>query len=145
MRFRSRLFDAQNEFTNCTAPNFGAVAHDRGDYDQALTEYRKALAILEALGDRAGMASSLTALGTLYTENDAVEDGISFNLEALLINLELDLPGAAYDVYWLNRQREMLGKQLFQAVLEARLNKEDTAALLAMLDEAEKRQGKSLE
>ncbi len=91
------------------------------------------------------MARSLTALGALYTENDAVEDGISFNLEALLINLELDLPGAAYDVYWLNRQREMLGKQLFQAVLEARLNKEDTAALLAMLDEAEKRQGKSPE
>jgi uncharacterized protein HemY len=41
----------------------GIVAHRRGDYNQALAWYRQSLAIKEALGDRAGMASSYHQLG----------------------------------------------------------------------------------
>jgi Tetratricopeptide repeat len=43
--------------------HLGMVAQDKGDYDGALDWYRKSLAILEQLGNRAGRASSSSQVG----------------------------------------------------------------------------------
>src|SRR5262249_916636 len=70
----------------------GIIAQNRGAYEEALEWYRKSLAIVEELGDRAGLASSYGQIAVLLTERGAPEEGLPLNLTSLAIHLELDSP-----------------------------------------------------
>jgi len=67
----------------------GNVAYFRGDYDRALEEYRKALEILEELGNRAGMASSYHQLGIVDQERGNYDEALAWYRESLEIKEEL--------------------------------------------------------
>jgi tetratricopeptide (TPR) repeat protein len=114
----------------------GIASHNLGDYDRALEWYQKALDIDEALGNRAGIALTLSNVGILYTRIKTPEEGIPLNLESLLTNLELQRPEyVRTDLYWLNRQRALLGEEPFLSIVQKQLNEDDTQALIQILDE----------
>jgi tetratricopeptide (TPR) repeat protein len=113
----------------------GRVAHLRGSYDEALDWYRKSLAIEEELGNRAGMATTISQLGVLATERGAPEEAVPLNLRGLDIHLEIGSPEARIDLHWLGRQRELLGASRFAGLLAQHLDEESAAAVLSMLDQ----------
>jgi tetratricopeptide (TPR) repeat protein len=105
-------------------------------FEEALEWYQKALDINEALGNRAGMAVTLSNVGILYTRRKTPEEGIPLNLASLLTNLELQRPEyVRTNLYWLNRQRALLGKEPFLSIVQKQLNEDDTQALIQILDE----------
>ena len=112
----------------------GMVAQNRGDDDQALDWYRKSLVISEELGKRVDLASSVSQIGILHTERGNLADAVSWNLRALAIRLELQVPQVRTDLYWLGRQREMLGEERFFEVLGEHLDEDSRSAVLSMLD-----------
>jgi tetratricopeptide (TPR) repeat protein len=124
---------ARSETAAAFLHQLGNVAYLRGDYDAALDWYRKSLAIKEALGDRAGMASSLSQMGVLLTETGKPTEAVSFNVQSLALRLKLRAPEVRIDLYWLGRQREALGREAFQAVLREQLGEENADVVLEML------------
>ena len=75
------------------------LVDDAGDND-ALDWYRRSLAINEALGNRSGMANSLSEMGVLFTKTGIHAEGVSFNLRSLALRLELQLPQVRIDLNW---------------------------------------------
>ncbi len=69
--------------------NLGIVLQNRGLYDEALERYRKALAIQEELGNRAGMASSYGQLGIVAEERGSYDDALDWYRKSLAIFEEL--------------------------------------------------------
>jgi tetratricopeptide (TPR) repeat protein len=65
------------------------VAHDQGDYDQALDWYRKSLAIDAELGDRTGIASSYHQLGMVAHDQGDYDQALDWYRQALRIFEEL--------------------------------------------------------
>jgi tetratricopeptide (TPR) repeat protein len=63
----------------------GIVAQRQGDYEGALKWYRQALEILEALGDRAGMARSYHQLGGVAEEQGDYEGALNWYRRSLEI------------------------------------------------------------
>jgi tetratricopeptide (TPR) repeat protein len=116
----------------------GRVAQERGDYDQALDWYRKSLAIKEELGKRADMATNFSQIGHLFTERGEPAEAVPWNLRSLTIRLQLQVPQVRVDLYWLGRQRELLGEDGFGEILGRHLDGDSQAAVLAMLDRAVK-------
>ncbi len=110
------------------------VAQERGSYDKALGWYRKSLAIFEELGNRAGMASTISQLGVLATKRGAPEDAVPLNLRSLALRLEIGAPEARIDLHWLGRQRQLLGASRFAELLARHLDEESAANVLSMLD-----------
>jgi tetratricopeptide (TPR) repeat protein len=68
----------------------GRIAELRGAYDEALAWYRRALALEEELGDRAGMARSYGQIGVLFTTHGTPDAAVSWNLQSLLICIAAD-------------------------------------------------------
>uniref|UniRef100_A0AAU3HVD2 Tetratricopeptide repeat protein n=1 Tax=Streptomyces sp. NBC_01393 TaxID=2903851 RepID=A0AAU3HVD2_9ACTN len=106
----------------------GIIAQTRGDYEQAEERYRAALTILEELGDRSGIAYSYGQLGVLYTEQERPAEGVPYMLQALALQLEVGSPPAS--LYWLSRQRALLGDDTFRSVLNELLPDETAASIM---------------
>ncbi|GAA4308014.1 hypothetical protein GCM10023086_26750 [Streptomyces venetus] len=104
----------------------GNIAHERGDYQQAEEHYRASLTISEELGNRAGIANSYAQLGMLRTERQRPAEGVPYTLEALVLQLKIGSPPDT-TLYWLGRQRALLGDDAFQSILDA-LVPDDVAA-----------------
>ncbi|MFF3457122.1 tetratricopeptide repeat protein [Streptomyces sp. NPDC002730] len=109
----------------------GVLAQDRGDYDRSGEHYRTALSIAEELGDRAGIAAGISQLGALHTEQQHPEQGITYNLQALALRLELGASPRT-DLYWLGRQRALLGDELFRSALRQQMSEPDANTLFSL-------------
>ncbi|MER5506151.1 tetratricopeptide repeat protein [Streptomyces sp. NPDC002766] len=94
----------------------GIVAQRRGDYRQAEDHYRASLTIKEELGDRAGIANSYGQLGVLRTDQERPAEGVPYALRALALQLEMTSP-SDMTLYWLGRQRALLGDDAFRSIL----------------------------
>jgi tetratricopeptide (TPR) repeat protein len=95
----------------------GLVAEELGAYAEALDRYTRTLQIFEELGDRAGMAISHSQLGVLATKQGYPEKGLLLNLRGLVTRLEIRVPGARNNFYWLRRQLDLLGEKRFGELL----------------------------
>jgi tetratricopeptide (TPR) repeat protein len=113
----------------------GRVAQVRGSYDEALDWYRKSLRIKEELGNRAGMAISLSQMGVLFAERGAPEEAVPLNLRSLGLRLELRVPQVRIDLHWLGRQRADLGEDRFRELVAESVGEESLESVLGMLDE----------
>src|SRR5262249_46322077 len=65
-----------------TSGQLGNIAYLRGAYDEALEWYRRSLALLEELGNRAGMATSYGQIGALFTTRGMPDAAVSWNLRS---------------------------------------------------------------
>jgi tetratricopeptide (TPR) repeat protein len=72
---------------------------------------RESLAIRQAIGDRAGIARSLNALGTLHDHQGEYEEARRFYEEALAIFKQLGSPDREIAVSNLARLREKMGEE----------------------------------
>jgi tetratricopeptide (TPR) repeat protein len=113
----------------------GNVSYLRGAYEEALQWYRQSLAILEELGDRAGMARAYSQIGVLLTERGAPEEGLLLILASLAIDLELDSPDIRIDFHWLTRERELFGEERFLSILNDQLHTDAVQTVLRLLQE----------
>jgi hypothetical protein len=79
------------------------------------------------------MATTLGQIGVLLTESGTPADAVAYNLQSLLIHLELKVPQAGINLWWLNKQRSALGEEEFHRLLSDRLDQEDVEAVLDLL------------
>ncbi|MES9520407.1 tetratricopeptide repeat protein [Streptomyces capoamus] len=107
----------------------GIIAQARGDYQQAEERYRASLTIAEELGDRAGIASSYGQLGVLRTQQQRPADGVRYTLQALSLELDIGRPPGT-SLFWLGRQRALLGDNAFRSLLDELLPDEVAASLM---------------
>jgi tetratricopeptide (TPR) repeat protein len=107
----------------------GEMLQRRGNVEPAFTAYRRAQALHEQLGDRAGVARSLSRMGELHTDAGRPEAGIALSLRSLGLRLEMQDPESRADLLQLARQRQLLGPERFRARLAEHL---DTANLEAV-------------
>ncbi|MGW2938083.1 tetratricopeptide repeat protein [Streptomyces sp. NPDC001156] len=107
----------------------GIIAELRGDYQQAEERYRASLTIEEELGDRAGIASSYGQLGVLRTKQQRPADGVPYMLQALALELDIGRPPVR-SLYWLGRQRALLGDDAFRYLLDELLPDEAAASIM---------------
>ena len=114
----------------------GVMAQLRKDYDTAEREYRRALEIFEKLGNRAEMASSISQLGVLRTQQNRPEEGLVLNLQSLAIRSQIGHSDIRIDLHWLLRQREMLGKERFEALVAEKVDDEELRQNLYAMMEA---------
>jgi tetratricopeptide (TPR) repeat protein len=68
------------------------MATNRGDYETGEQRYQDALATSEESGDRSGAGSTLSQLGILRTKQGRPADGVSYQVQALVIHAELQSP-----------------------------------------------------
>jgi tetratricopeptide (TPR) repeat protein len=115
----------------------GNISLRRGEVDQALEWYQKALQIDEELGDRAGMASTISQIGVLLTKRGSPAEAVPLNLRSLRIRLQLQSPQVRIDLYWLRRQRELLGEERFGEILREQLAGDDISAVLEMTEKTD--------
>ncbi|MGA5040291.1 tetratricopeptide repeat protein [Streptomyces capoamus] len=107
----------------------GMIAQARGDYQQAEERYRACLATKEELGDRTGMANSYGQLGVLYTEQQRPADGVPYMVQTLVLELETGRPPHKC-LYWLARQRDLLGDDAFCSLLDELLPDHAVASIM---------------
>ncbi|MFF3419639.1 TIR domain-containing protein [Streptomyces sp. NPDC002698] len=107
----------------------GIIAQLRGDYQQAEDHYRASLTTFEELGDRTGIASGYGQLGALCTEQQRPTDGVPYTLQALALELEIGRPPNA-SLYWLGRQRVLLGDDAFRSLLDELLPDQAAASIM---------------
>ncbi|MFF7751904.1 tetratricopeptide repeat protein, partial [Streptomyces sp. NPDC007971] len=107
----------------------GTIAQERGDYQQAEEHYRASLTISEELGDRSGIAETTGQLGVLRIEQQRPAEGVPYTLQALALQLEIGSPPDG-TLYWLGRQRALLGDDAFRSILDNHLLDDVAAALM---------------
>ncbi|GHG63619.1 hypothetical protein GCM10018980_54370 [Streptomyces capoamus] len=105
------------------------IAQLQGDYQQAEDRYRASLTILVELGDRAGIARSYGQLGVLHTQQQGPADGVPYTLQALALELEVGRPPAT-SLFWLSRQRALLGDDAFRSLLDEQLPGQVVASIM---------------
>ena len=119
----------------------GRIAEIRGDYETAEREYRRSLEIGEEIGNRAGMATALSQLGVLRTEQDRPDEALVYNIQSLLIRLQIGSPKISTNLHWLNRQREILGAERFEQLVGEQIEDAELRKnLFAKMDEFEEEQ-----
>lgn len=77
----------------------GIVAGKRGSYEEALEWYRKSLAILEELGDRAGLAMTYHQLGVMAQQWGLYEEALEWYRKSLTIKEEVGNPARMASSY----------------------------------------------
>ena len=88
----------------------GMVAQQRGDYDAALNWYRKSLAILEQIGDRASMAGSYHQLGIVAQLRGDYDAALDWYRKSLAIKEQLgDRAGMAASYHQLGTVAQLRG------------------------------------
>ncbi|MGI3226041.1 tetratricopeptide repeat protein [Streptomyces sp. GTA36] len=107
----------------------GGITQERGDHQQAENHYRNALTTFEDLDDRASIATTHGQLGALRTVQGRLSEGVPYTLQALAIQLEIGSPPDA-SLYWLSRQRALLGDDAFKSTLDELLPGEASASLM---------------
>jgi tetratricopeptide (TPR) repeat protein len=110
------------------------LARARGDYATAEGYFRDALTIFEEMGERIGAAETNSDLGSLTTEQGRPREAVGLQLISLAQRIELGVPGGVVDVYWLGRQRELLGEADFRAALAEHLDEESVQNVLELLE-----------
>ena len=113
----------------------GRVAQSRGSQQEAVDWYRKSLTLSEKLGLAPGTAATISQLGALETQRGALEEGLKLNLQSLAIRLQLGSEEAGADVHWLQRQREELGAERFDELLEDEAGADGARNVLELLQE----------
>jgi tetratricopeptide (TPR) repeat protein len=68
----------------------GALAQDTGEYDEARQLYQQSLKILQELGDKSGVSSSLHNLGMLSQYTGEYDEARKLYQQSLEIKQELD-------------------------------------------------------
>jgi len=126
-----------SRFAAVAMHQIGLLAQERGDYDEALDWYRKALEIDEQLGNRAGMASTISQLGILATKQERPEEAVPLNLRSLSLRLEIGSPEAWKNLAMLTRQREMLGDERFRELLAEHAGEEGRDNVLELMAQYE--------
>ncbi|MGN9760566.1 tetratricopeptide repeat protein [Streptomyces sp. SD31] len=111
--------------------HLGIVAEMREDYGVAEGYYLKSLAISEGIGDRAGIAATISQLGILRTKLNQPAQGIPLNLQALALRLEMGV-SVGTDIYWLKRQRALVGDDAFENKLRAHLAEKNAQAVMSV-------------
>ena len=71
--------------------NLGAIAHERGDIDEAERLCKESLIIKRKIGDRKGEVSSLNNLGTIANERGNIDEAEQLYKEAQVIEEEIGL------------------------------------------------------
>jgi tetratricopeptide (TPR) repeat protein len=112
--------------------HLGMIAEKQGEYAEAEEYYRNSLAISEELGERVGIAATTSQLGVLRTKLNRPAQGVLYSLQALSLRLDMGA-SIGVDVYWLRRQRDLLGDDAFKDVLREHLTSEDADALTSIL------------
>ena len=87
--------------------NFGVLQQGRGNYEGALEYYERSLKMLEELGNKAGVASSLGQIGKLMMDTGKYDESFGLLLQALATFMELQSPNAGIVA---NMLRELRGK-----------------------------------
>jgi tetratricopeptide (TPR) repeat protein len=100
----------------------GIIAELRGDYAQAEQRYQASLTIKEELGDRAGIAWTTSQLGVLRTVQGRPAEGVAYNIHALALRVSLESPEASTDIFWLVKQRQEIGEEVFAQLLSELLD-----------------------
>ena len=96
----------------------GILAQARGDYDEAVRQYQRALDTKERLGDQAGMATTYSQLGILEADRGGrAGQAISWPAQALVIRLRLGVPQAVIDLRRLAAYHDDLGPERFGGLL----------------------------
>jgi tetratricopeptide (TPR) repeat protein len=113
-----------------TYHELGLIAEARKDYDTAEQRYQAALAASEESGDRNGAANTLGQLGILRTSQGRPADGVSYQIQALSIHMELGSRATEVDVHILGQQRVALGDQEFEHILHTLLDDDSVAAVM---------------
>lgn len=72
----------------------GTIMQDKGDYDGAMAQYKKALDIEEKLGDLSGKAITCGLMGNLAVQHGHPETAFGFILQAFLLFHHLESPFA---------------------------------------------------
>ncbi|MDO0911814.1 tetratricopeptide repeat protein [Streptomyces sp. DT2A-34] len=111
--------------------HLGKIAEVREDYGVAEDYYLKSLAISEEIGDRASIAATTSQLGILRTKLNQPDQGITLNLQALALRLEMGV-SVGTDIYWLKRQRILLGDDAFEEELRAHLPEKNAQAVMSV-------------
>ena len=104
--------------------NLGRLFSARGDYDQALTNFRKSHKIAEELGDRAGVASSHGQMGKLLTELKKYEGAFEEFILALYIFVELQSPYAKLAMQNLRNLRDLWGAKNLEVAWKKKTGEE---------------------
>ncbi|MEV6695383.1 hypothetical protein AB0M35_28345, partial [Micromonospora sp. NPDC051196] len=94
--------------------------------------------IKEELGNRAGMASSISQLGTLRTETGDFAEAVAFHCQALAIRLGIGVPQAGFDIARLRDLRAKLGDHRFSDAVTTILDEQSLQTLTALLDQTER-------
>ncbi len=115
----------------------GLLEQEKGAYDKASQWYESAQEINKLLGDRVGVASTKSQIGILRTEHGRPAEAVALNLESLAIRSDLNLPQMRIDLYWLARQRKLLGDEQFDQILSQHLDQNGKTKVLARLDECD--------
>jgi tetratricopeptide (TPR) repeat protein len=85
-----RLFDKLDADVNAVLlHNFGNLVMNRGDYDKALECYERSLKVSEEVGNRSGVASSLTQIGRIHQERGDYDEALEYYERSLKIFEEL--------------------------------------------------------
>ena len=113
------------------------MTQERSNYDAAIDWYKKPVTIKEQLGNRAGMASTLSQIGVLHTQTGCTADAVPLILQSLALRLEIASPEVRNNLYWLSRQRSMPGADAFRALAAQNVDAETLTNLLALLDQYE--------
>ena len=115
----------------------GALAQDRGDYEEAERRYRQALDINERLGNQAGIATSYAALGNLSWERSLSDKAIAWHVRALGIRLGIGAPQVLNNLRALSEYRDQLGTKQFQGILAQVAGAETAEAVVGYLGQLE--------
>jgi len=108
----------------------GGMAERQGKFAQAEQYYRASLVINEEVGDRINFATTTSQLGALMTKQNRPAQGVPHNALALLLRADMGID-FALDIYWLSRQRAMLGDGVFERVLLSHVPDAYAAQVLA--------------
>lgn len=94
------------------------IEQDRGNYDKATELYNQSLQIKQELGDKAGIATSTGAIGTLFEKKEEFEDTFKSFLKAAYLFHQL---GSTYEKHALSdmaRTAQKLGEEKFNKALQ---------------------------
>jgi tetratricopeptide (TPR) repeat protein len=95
----------------------GNVYFLKGDYESALKQYEKSLEIREKIGDIPDLALSMAQMGKLYFQKKEFAIALEFFIQAFLIFSKIGSPNANKARNDIERCREKLPEEQFQAIL----------------------------
>jgi tetratricopeptide (TPR) repeat protein len=112
--------------------NLGIIAQGRGSLEEALDLYEKSLAIMEEFGNSFMLASTVSVIGILLLTLGRLEAGVAMHVQSFALRRKLGSADLQLDVSLLRGEREVLGDERFQKLVEQHAETPEIAA--AILD-----------